>query len=124
MDEISRKKIAIFDDDEDLLFIIKYYFAENNWIVDTYASCENIVEILQEIKPDVVLIDNWIPKIGGVASTRLLKTNDELKHIPVIFFSANNNVELLAANAGADCFIQKPFDIIEMESLVKSLTFK
>jgi two-component system cell cycle response regulator DivK len=68
--------------------------------------------------PNVILMDNWIPDVGGVKATQLLKNNPDLKSIPVIFFSANDSVEDLAAEAGAEFYLQKPFEIEELESIV------
>jgi two-component system cell cycle response regulator DivK len=65
-------------------------------------------------------MDNWIPDIGGVKATRLVKDSDDFRHIPIIFFSANNNVNELAIEAGADYFLQKPFDISELETIVSN----
>jgi two-component system cell cycle response regulator DivK len=53
-----------------------------------------------------------------VKATQLLKNNPELKSIPVIFFSANDRVEDLALEAGAEFYLQKPFEIEELETTV------
>jgi CheY-like chemotaxis protein len=63
-------------------------------------------------------MDNWIPDAGGVLATRQIKDDLILKSIPVIFFSANDHVQELAAEAGAEFFLQKPFDIDELENVV------
>ena len=64
-------------------------------------------------------MDNWLPDISGIEATRLLKSNEQLKNIPVLYFSANSNIDALAAEAGADDFLGKPFDIDQFETLVK-----
>ena len=64
-------------------------------------------------------MDNWIPGPGGIEATRLLKQDAETQDIPVIFFSANSNVTQLARDARADYFLQKPFDITELEGIVQ-----
>jgi two-component system cell cycle response regulator DivK len=63
-------------------------------------------------------MDNWIPDIGGVKAVQQLKADPELKSIPIIFFSANDRVEDLALEAGAEFFLQKPFEIEELEATV------
>jgi len=69
----SAKKIVIFDDDEDILSICVYILEEQGWEVYTYTNCNNIVERISEIKPDVILMDNWIPDEGGIIATQILK---------------------------------------------------
>jgi CheY-like chemotaxis protein len=49
----------------------------------------------------------------------MLKMKPETQDIPVIFFSANSNVTQLAQEAQADYFLQKPFDISELEGIVQ-----
>ncbi|PZR28502.1 MAG: response regulator [Citrobacter freundii] len=111
------KKIIIYDDDMDLLEVCSLILTAKNFEVVIKDKCTEILEDIAANKPDVILMDNWIPDIGGVKATRLVK-NSEFAHIPVIFFTANNNVTELAAEAGADYSLQKPFDISELETIV------
>lgn len=112
------KKVMIYDDDTDLLEVCSLILTAKNFEVIIKEKCTDILNDLQVHKPDVILMDNWIPDIGGVKATRLVKNSEKLRHIPVIFFSANNNVTELAAEAGADYALQKPFDITELEEMV------
>ena len=112
------KKVIIFDDDTDLLEIGSLILTARNFEVILRDRCTDIINDIVKHQPDVILMDNWIPDIGGVKAVRLLKSYPELMHIPVIFFSANNNVSELATEAGADFSLQKPFDIKELEDLV------
>ena len=108
----------IFDDDTDLLEVCSLILTAKNFEVVLKERCTEILADLETHKPDVILMDNWIPDIGGVRAIRLVKDSEIYCKIPVIFFSANNNVSELAAEAGADYFLQKPFDIKELEELV------
>ncbi len=112
------KKVIIYDDDTDLLEVCSLILQSKNFEVITRDKCTSILNDLKEHRPDVVLMDNWIPDTGGVQATRLIKESDTFKHIPVIFFSANNDVSDLAIKAGADYALQKPFDIAELENIV------
>ena len=112
------KKVIIFDDDTDLLEVCSLILTSKNFEVVLRDRCTDIISDITQHKPDVILMDNWIPDMGGVKAIRLLKSYPELSHIPVIFFSANNNVSELAEEAGADYSLQKPFDITELENMV------
>lgn len=112
------KKVLIFDDDEDILAICTYILEEQGWQVSTFSNCNNIIEKVESIMPDVILMDNWIPDSGGIVATQALKNQERLKHIPVIYFSANNDIRTLAHQAGADSFLAKPFDLEELEDVV------
>jgi len=116
------KTVYIFDDDGDILTLCSILLRQKGFKVHTATSCANIIERIDQSKPDAILMDNRIPDKGGIAATQLLKNNLSPKHIPIIFFSANTNVEQLSQQAGADYFLQKPFDIDEMEALISEAT--
>lgn len=118
------KRILIFDDDIDILSICTYILEEQGWEVHTSPHCNNIESTVRGIKPDVILMDNWIPDTGGVVATQLLKGQDDLKNIPVIYFSANNDIQSLAKQAGADNFLEKPFDLNELEEVINKMVNK
>ncbi|WP_448701897.1 response regulator [Mucilaginibacter sp. AW1-3] len=105
------KKILIFDDDEDIQLICTFILEEEGWEVKTYADCCNIIDRIRAYQPDVILMDNCIPNEGGVIATKLIKADLILQKIPVIYFSANNDIEQLAAAAGANHYLPKPFDL-------------
>ena len=64
-------------------------------------------------------MDNWIPGIGGIKATQLIKSTRSTLHIPVILFSANNNIERIAKDAGAEYYLKKPFDIHTLNKMVE-----
>ena len=108
----------IFDDDIDILAICTFLLERKGWEVRSSVNCNNIVERVRAENPDVILMDNWIPEEGGITATRLLKATEDLRLIPVIYFSANRDVEDLAKEAHADAYLMKPFDLKEFEKLV------
>lgn len=115
------KKVLIFDDDEDILAICTYILEEQGWEVNTFSNCNNIIEKVESIMPDVILMDNWIPDSGGIVATQAIKQQQRLKQIPIIYFSANNDIKTLAQQAGADSFLAKPFDLEELENIVNQV---
>jgi DNA-binding NtrC family response regulator len=117
----SSKKIIIFDDDDDILSICSYILEEQGWEVHTFTNCNAIVEKVSDILPDVILMDNWIPDEGGIIATQTLKKNQELKDIPVIYFSANSDIQLLASHAGAESYLAKPFDLEELGRVIENV---
>jgi CheY-like chemotaxis protein len=113
-----KKKILILDDDPDILQICTTVLKKKGFEVIAFNNSNNILEQVSNHQPDVILMDNWIPGPGGIEATRILKDDSEWQNIPVIFFSANSNVTQLASEARADYFLQKPFDIAELEDIV------
>jgi len=113
------KKVLILDDDIDILQICSIVLKKKGFDVSTLNNSNEIVDRVRACQPDVILMDNWIPGPGGIEATKELKNTPDLHNIPVIFFSANSNVTQLAHEANADYFLQKPFDITELEAIVQ-----
>jgi two-component system cell cycle response regulator DivK len=110
--------IIIFDDDAEILQICAIILKSRGYNVVTENSCEQVVKKVEDSGAGVILMDNSIPNSGGIEATRTIKQTASIKHIPVIFFSANSNIILLSQQAGAEYFLPKPFDISELEAVV------
>ncbi len=108
----------IFDDNVDILELCSLILSSAGYETLTSENANNIEEQVAAFMPDLILMDNWLPDIGGVVATQTLKKNNKLSHIPVIYFSANNDVKNLANIAGATDYLTKPFDIDELEKMV------
>lgn len=118
------KKVLLYDDEADILDICKYILERKGYQVFTMESCSNVIGDLQKFTPDLVIMDNWIPDIGGVEATRLIKGHADFKNTPVILFTANKDINRLSKEAGADAFISKPFELKELETMVEKFAGK
>jgi CheY-like chemotaxis protein len=113
------KTVAIFDDEEEILFLCTFLLEEMGYCVHTFTDTENVLGDVAECSPDLILMDNWIPGLGGVEATRAIKAHPSFCSIPVIYFSANTNIANLANEAGADTYIAKPFQLEAMEAKIR-----
>lgn len=116
-----KKRIIIFDDDSDILEVCALILKSRDFDVQTETSCDELIKKVLAYAPDVIIMDNKIPTEGGVLATQRIKREFAAAHIPVIFFSANTYVEALSKQAEADYFLQKPFDITELEELIEKI---
>jgi len=124
MERPTTRKIIIFDDDEDILSICSYVLEEQGWEVFTFTDCYNITEKVSAIHPVVILMDNWIPDAGGIVATQKRKNTVSLRDIPVVYFSANSDIQMLANQAGAEAYLAKPFDLHELENTINRVINK
>lgn len=108
----------VFDDEVDVLLILRLKIQAMGFRVITNETCENIVDVVKENQPDLIIIDNWIPDIGGIEATRRLKKDSVLTKIPVIMCTASKDAKILAASAGANGYIEKPFDLKTLEQVI------
>ncbi|WP_104382907.1 PleD family two-component system response regulator [Sphingobacterium sp. HMA12] len=115
---MEKKKLLLFDDDKQLLEMITMILESFGYLVAVSSTSHDVIEKVNEIQPDLILMDNWIPSIGGIEATQLLKNHQEFNRIPVIYLSANKDIQSLAKQAGADDYLEKPFDIIDLENII------
>ncbi len=111
-------RVLIFDDDEDILELCTIILRQKGLETVGETSSKHVIERISETGPDVILMDNWIPGIGGVEATQLIKSTKATRHIPVILFSANNDIEKIASEAKADYYLKKPFDISALSEMI------
>ncbi|MEO6611278.1 MAG: response regulator [Chitinophagaceae bacterium] len=111
-------KVLIFDDDRDILELCSIILRKKGHEPVIETNSKNVIEKINETAPDVILMDIWIPGIGGEEAIRLIRNNSVTKHIPVILFSANNNIEAIAKEAHADHYLKKPFDIATLNNVI------
>lgn len=106
-----QKCVLIYDDDVEILMVCRTILENRSYRVETIATCENIIKDTETIKPDIILMDLWIPKTGGENAIILLHSNPSSKHIPVILFSANDEIEKISKRINTNGYLKKPFDI-------------
>lgn len=116
--ESARTRILLFDDDADILELCSIILRTRGYDVYTRNTCNGVEDSVSEVAPDIIFMDGRIPDIGGVEAIRRLKASKKLRQIPVVFFSANADVNYLSKQAGADAYLPKPFDITELESVI------
>lgn len=115
---MSKKKILIFDDDTSILEVVSIIFEDNGYEVQIAETADDIISKVGLFLPDLILMDIYIPVIGGVEATRLLKDHDTHHKIPVIFITAKNDVAFLSSRSSAADYLSKPFDLEELENKV------
>lgn len=109
-----KKKVLIFDDDRDILEVCTIVLETNGFEVITQKDCEDILAKIDLYTPDVLLMDNKIPPFGGIEACRTIRASAYHAGMPIVFFSANQDVARLAGDAHADQFIEKPFDLDDL----------
>lgn len=108
--------VFIVDDDEIILTVLREILAEQ-CAIECFASAEACRARLVERKPDMLLLDLTLPGMDGYTFCRELKDDWETQDIPVVFISANDDIEtrLSCYEAGGEDFIIKPFAPAEIQ---------
>ncbi len=117
-DTLLERCVLIYDDDEEILFLCKAIL-EKDYRVETITHCKNIMDDIAMLKPDIILMDLWIPLIGGEKSIELIKNNPVTQFIPVLIFSANDEIDKICIKTGANGYISKPFNINTFKEVIE-----
>ena len=113
------KNILIAEDDSGISELMKIILEGENYHVLICAKGNEVLPMVKKHKPDLILLDLWIPGISGEELTRLLRSGPKTKKIPILIVSAQNQLPELIKKIGANDFISKPFDIKEFTAKVK-----
>ena len=105
-----KKKILVADDDPGIRDIFKIIFERAGYIIEIKDDAEDVLKNNFTI-PDVFLIDKLLSGYDGLDVCRHLKDNPLTCNIPVIMVSASPDIGATAMKAGADDFVEKPFDL-------------
>ena len=108
-DSIPQRRILLVDDNIDHMQIVKLILERSGYQVETSHNCKDLVLQIQSYRPELIFMDHAMPIITGLEATRLIKSDDASKHIPVVYFSSRDDIRELAEMAGADDWMIKPF---------------
>jgi response regulator RpfG family c-di-GMP phosphodiesterase/signal transduction histidine kinase len=114
--------ILCIDDNPEVLKLMKMLLADE-FDLELMISAEHGLKFMRDKNPDLVLCDVMMPGMDGHAFARAVKSDDTLKHIPIILVTARTGAEMLneGIQAGADDYISKPFDSTELKARIRAL---
>lgn len=110
-------------DDEPINQIIVEELLSSQFDVALLSSGEECLSQIEDIKPDLILMDVSMPGIDGYQTCRQLKTSQSSKHIPIVFVSARSTLEdkIKGYEAGGHDYITKPFNHAKLEGKINQL---
>ena len=108
--------ILVIDDNQDILLMLKTMLTIKGYRVSVKDNIKGLELAIKELKPDVILMDMLLSGADGREVCKELRKNTAFDHIPIVMISAHSHVHEECIEAGADYFMEKPFD---MNSLIK-----
>lgn len=120
---LTKKKILIIDDSEYHVEIIASQLLSQGYEVEKAYDGESGLEKVKEFSPDLILLDVMMPNLNGYEVCRMLKDRDESRFVSVILITALTDTQdkLKGLEAGADDFLVKPINSVEMLGRIESL---
>lgn len=114
------KKVLLVDDEQDLVAVTKRRLENVGYEVMTVETGEDALACLQKDTPDLILLDLLLPKMHGEEVCKRIKSDDNLKNIPVVLFTASaSDIPRVAKEIGADDYIMKPSEPEELLGKIK-----
>lgn len=117
--DTMEKKIYVIDDDSGIVDVMKIILEEHGYKVDTSMDSNDIFRMIDKAIPDIVLLDILMYGKSGPEIVRSLKNRDKTRNIPVIMVSAQEDIRKIAESAGADDYLEKPFNINDLLKIIE-----
>lgn len=115
--------LLIVEDEEPLQILLAYNFAAEGFRVRQTAQGEDVAGLVQEERPDLIILDWMLPGMSGIEVCRALRARPETRSIPIIMLTARGeeNEKLRGLATGADDYVVKPFSVPELLARVRTI---
>jgi CheY-like chemotaxis protein len=117
-------RILVADDDPEICTLIKTVLAKGPYEVTACSDAESaLVHMQQDARFDILISDFMLPGISGIELIAQVRQNSATARIPIVMISGHSNylMDARAKAAGANAFLNKPFSLTQLRSLVNEL---
>ncbi len=113
-------RILVVDDEKIIVKGIKFNLENEGFDIETAYNGEDALEIIKNVHLDLVILDLMMPKLDGLETCRRIR---EFSTVPIIMLTAKSEDtdKLLGFEYGADDYLTKPFNILELKSRVRAI---
>jgi two-component system sensor histidine kinase/response regulator len=116
-------KVLVVDDDPGIAEIISTFLKKDGYKILTAENGRRALEVIEDEKPDVVVLDVFMPEMDGIETCRRIKSNPATHFLPVVMVTAKADMEnrIAGKEAGTDDFLDKPVNELELLTRVRVL---
>ncbi|QPC43571.1 phosphate regulon transcriptional regulator PhoB [Kaustia mangrovi] len=120
---MTTTSILIVEDEESLQVLLSYNFEAEGFAVRTTASGDEVEMLVEEERPDLIVLDWMLPGLSGIEVCRMLRARPETRDIPIIMLTARGEEQerIRGLATGADDYVVKPFSVPELVARVRSI---
>jgi len=119
------KKIMVVDDEPDILFTVGQMLEVNGYEVIKAVDGKECLDKLNQVTPDLVLLDIMMPEMSGWDVAAKIKEKPEWSSIPIVFLTAKgDSMSVGIGGLAAEDYITKPFDIEDLKNRVQKILNK
>ena len=120
---MSKEKILVVDDEQDLVKLIRYHLEKDGYKVITAYNGDDALFLTRKERPELIILDLMLPGIDGLEVCRKLKADQELAHPAIIMLTAKGEEADITKGLklGADDYMTKPFSPKELVARVQAV---
>ncbi len=120
---MARERILIVDDEADIRDILRFTLEGEGYEIYEASNGEEGLQQIQRVSPHLILLDFMMPRLTGTEVCQILKKDILLQHLPVIILTSKKEItdKVEGIEAGADDYIVKPFDPLELVARVRMI---
>ncbi|WP_408070638.1 response regulator transcription factor [Butyrivibrio sp. JL13D10] len=114
------KKVLVVDDEKTIVKGIRYSLEQDGMYVDTAFDGEQALEMASNNRYDIILLDVMLPKMDGFEVCQQIR---DFSNVPIVMLTAKGDDmdKILGLEYGADDYITKPFNILEVKARIKAI---
>ncbi|MCS7252989.1 MAG: response regulator [Armatimonadota bacterium] len=118
---IRKPLILVVDDDYAVEELLRMCLEHEGFKVITARDGLEALMLLRRHKPDVVILDIYMPVLDGWGVLEVIRSDENLRHLPVILLTVERSPHSIIRgwDEGIDCFISKPFDPADLIAIIK-----
>ena len=122
----TKKRILLVDDEQINLEFFEVMLSKLGFETEKSDNGADALELVKRFKPDLIILDNVMPRLSGWEVTKIIKTSEEFREFadtPIIMFSAMDDVKdkVEGLELGADDYITKPFNFSEVLARIRAV---
>ena len=115
------EKILVVDDERDVRGLLSDFLTEEGYRVILATNGAEAIGLAELENPEVILLDINMPGIDGIEVCKKLKAQEKTQFIPIVIITALEDSGFIAYLEGADDFVSKPFNLVELTFRVRSM---
>ncbi|TDI63152.1 MAG: phosphate regulon transcriptional regulatory protein PhoB [Alphaproteobacteria bacterium] len=119
----TKPLVLIVEDEEALVTLLQYNFEKENYRVSLARNGQEAILLIDEMLPDLIILDWMLPEISGLELCRQLRSRTKTRNVPIIMLTARGEEtdRIRGLDTGADDYITKPFSMTELLSRVRAV---
>lgn len=118
-----RPNVLIVEDEESIVTMLKYNLEKEGYRTRSTDDGEEAILMIEESKPDLVLLDWMLPSMSGIEICKMIRRNAEYNSIPIIMLSAKGEEadKISGLDCGVDDYLVKPFSPAELSARIRAV---